>query len=121
MVVEVLVAETDAEDALLEQMEERVLDEFGVAMIGEAGGELIEKAKVGIDFAKEQSAGIGGDASTIESGENFAVAELLEGKRGRNSLCHTATAPCRKRKCLQLQTHTPDRALRFFNSVRNPG
>jgi hypothetical protein len=36
---------------LLEPIDERMLDEFGIAMIGEAAGERGDKAELGFDLA----------------------------------------------------------------------
>jgi hypothetical protein len=53
VVEQILVAQAEAEDALLEQLEQGVLAEVGIAEIGEAAGELIDEAELGFDFAEQ--------------------------------------------------------------------
>jgi len=72
VIVKVFVAEAEAEDALLEEGDERMLDALGIAMIGEAGGELFKQAELGFDFTQQKGTGIRGDATAVEIGENIA-------------------------------------------------
>jgi hypothetical protein len=72
VVVEIFVAQTESEDALFEECGEGMLDAFGIAMVGEAGGELVEESELGFDFAEQERAGVGGDATALEVGENLA-------------------------------------------------
>src|SRR5262249_48677588 len=78
------------QDTLLEEVRERVLDQFGIAVIGKAGGELVDEVKLGFDFAEEQSAGIGGDGSAIEVGDDVPTSEGLETESGGGTVCHGA-------------------------------
>ena len=55
-----------------------MLDQVVIAMIGEAAGELFDKAKSVFDLAEEQSAGIGRDGTAGEGSHNRAGAEGLE-------------------------------------------
>ena len=55
-----------------------MLDEVGIAVIGEAAGELSNEVEAGFDLAEEQAAGVGGDGSAIETGDDFAGAEERE-------------------------------------------
>jgi hypothetical protein len=52
VVVEVFVAEAEAEDALTEKVGKGVFNEVGVAMIGEAACEGVEEAEGVIDLAE---------------------------------------------------------------------
>jgi hypothetical protein len=78
VIVEVFVTEAEAEDALLEQGDQRMFDEVGIAMVGEAGGERVEQAELGIEFAEQEGPGIGGDTTAVEVGEDITGAEVLE-------------------------------------------
>jgi hypothetical protein len=53
LLIEVFVTQAQAEDALLQEIGERVLDQFGVPVIGEARGKLVEEAEMAIDFAEQ--------------------------------------------------------------------
>jgi hypothetical protein len=44
-----------------------MFDALGIAMVGEAGGELVEESEPGFDFAEQQRAGVGGDATPWKS------------------------------------------------------
>jgi hypothetical protein len=59
VVVEVLVAACDAEDALSDELAKRVLDELGIAVIREAPGEPIDQKAPLRDLAQEQQSSIG--------------------------------------------------------------
>ena len=61
MVVEILVAEGDAKDALGDEAAQAVPDPLGVAVIGEAVRHLAKKRQVPPDPAQQQGAGIGSD------------------------------------------------------------
>lgn len=52
MVVEVFVAEAQTEEALLEEVGHGVLDQRGVAVIGEAAGELLDEVELRFDLAE---------------------------------------------------------------------
>jgi hypothetical protein len=87
VVVEVLVAQAQAEDALLEEFGEGVLDLVGVAVVGEAAGELVEEVELGLDLAQEQAAGVGGDGGAVKAGADVSVAEGLEGQGRPSTRC----------------------------------
>ena len=78
VVVEVLVAQRQGVDPLGDEVLEGVLDEVGVAMVGEAGGELAEDAGEFLGLAEQQGAAVGGDVAAVESGEDLAGAEERE-------------------------------------------
>jgi len=98
-----------------------VLDAFGIAMVGKASSEVIEQRKFGVEFAEQEGAGVGGDSSAVEVGENIACAEVLEGERGGDTLCHDSMALFVCGKCLVVQTLTLEGAIGFFLTVRNAG
>lgn len=70
-----------------------MLDQSGIAKIGEAAGELFEEAKLVFDFAKQQATGIAGDFAAVERGDGFARTEVLEFEKSWNTLCHCPAAP----------------------------
>ena len=87
MVVEILVAEAEGEDALLEELGEGVLDAVGVAVVGEAGGELVDEVELGLDLAQKQGASVGGDGAAVEAGADGAGAEGFPGEMGGGTVC----------------------------------
>jgi hypothetical protein len=98
-----------------------VLDALGIAMVGKASREVIEQGEFGVEFAEQKCAGVGGDSSAAEVGENIACAEVLEGERGGDTLCHDSMALFVCGKCLVVQTLTREGAIGFLLSVRNAG
>ena len=75
MIVEVLVAQGEAVDPLGEQLGHGVLDEVGVAMVGEAGGELANDPGEALGLAEQQGTAVGGDVAAVEVGEDVSTAE----------------------------------------------
>src|SRR5207302_11382227 len=71
VVVEVLVAQAQTEDALLKELGEGVLEAVGVAVGGEAAGELVVEVEFGLDLAGQQSTGVGGDVAAVEGGDHL--------------------------------------------------
>jgi hypothetical protein len=78
MVVEILVAQAEAEDALLEEFEQGVLDALGITIVGEAAGEGLKEVEVVIDLAQEEAAGVGGDGAAVEGGDDLTGSQVLE-------------------------------------------
>ena len=98
VVVEVLVAQGQAVDPLGEEVLDGVLDEVGVAVVGEAGGELADDAGEGLGLAEQQGAAVGGDGAAVEVGEDLAGAEHGKVEVGRVTLCghRAALGQCRR-------------------------
>ena len=63
VVVEILVAEGDATDALGDEGAQAVLGPLGIAVIGETGRDLVRESQEPIDPAQQQGAGIGSDGT----------------------------------------------------------
>ena len=66
VVVEVFVAQSQAEDPLPQQLLDRVFDQFFIAIIDETPGQSANDARLLLDLPQQQSAGIRGDRPTIE-------------------------------------------------------
>lgn len=92
LVVEVFVAQAQAEEALHEEFGEGVLDEVGVAVVAEAAGERLDEVELGFDLAEEQSAAVGGDRPAVEAGHPFAGSEVVEKEFGCGTLCPSVMA-----------------------------
>jgi hypothetical protein len=90
VVVEVAVAEAEGQDTLLEEIGEGMLEAFGVAVIGKAGGERVEEVERGLDLAAAESAGVGGDGAAVARGDDGTGSEILEGALGGGTGCQGA-------------------------------
>ena len=75
VVVEVLVAERQGVDPRGDQVLDGVLDEVGVAVVGEAGGELTDDAGELLGLAEQRDAAVGGEVAAVEVGADVAGAE----------------------------------------------
>jgi hypothetical protein len=60
-----------------------VLDQLGIAVIGEAAGELAEDAGDLLDLSEQQGAAIGGDVAAVEGGEDLSGPQGREVEVGR--------------------------------------
>src|SRR5262249_57041482 len=121
VVEQVLVAQAQAKDALLEQRGQGVVDGAGVAVVGEAAGELLDEAETGLNLAQQQAAGVGGDGAAVEGGDDVAGGEGFKGQGGNGTLCwHGAVLSAwRKRNRLTLLCHKGQ--PRAIPPVRNHG
>jgi hypothetical protein len=52
VVVDVFLAKAQAEEALLEQFRQRVLNQVGIPVVRETAGELLDEVKVVLDLAE---------------------------------------------------------------------
>jgi hypothetical protein len=98
VVVEVFVAQAQAEDALLEQLRDGVFDQVGVAVVGETSGELVEEMELRLDFAEQQAAAIAGDGPAVESSDDLPGTEVVKSQRRAVTVCHDRMAPSGRRK-----------------------
>lgn len=92
MVVEILVAEAECQDGLLEEFGEGVFDLLGIAVIGEPACELGEEAERGFDFAEEESPALGGNRGGVEACDHLAVGQGLEGAVVGGTPCQSVSA-----------------------------
>ena len=73
MVVEILVAQGDGENALGDEGAQAVLHPLGVAVIGEAVGHLVNERPAPIHPAQQQGAGIGSDGAAVKISHHAAA------------------------------------------------
>ena len=100
MVVKVFVAEGQSVDVLAEELERRVFDGLGMAMVREAGGERAEDPREAFGFAEEEGTAVGGDGPAVKACQHVAGAEGLEGEGGLGTLCRQEVASGEKSKGL---------------------
>ena len=77
VVVEIFITQRQAEYALRDQIVQRVLDELGVAVVLEAGGEAAHDGRFLFQFLQQQGAAIGGDVASVEFPNQFPAAQVL--------------------------------------------
>ena len=87
VVVEVFVAQGQGEDPLGDQFVDGVLDQLGIAVVGEAGGESPENAGLGLHLPQQQAAGVRSDGPAVESGGDRPAAQGLEIELACVTLC----------------------------------
>jgi len=121
VVVEIFVAQAEGEDALFEQLRERVLNQVGMPMIGETGSELVDEVELGFDLSQQEAAGIGGDGTSVEASDNLATAEVLEEQFRVITVCHGVVVSEVGSKRLLLFSLCQLRNHRASPRVRNSG
>jgi len=101
VVVEVFVAQGQGVDPLGHEVRQRVLDEVGLAVVGEAGGELADNGGEVLGRSEQQRAAVGGEVAAVEIGDPFAAAEHGTVEAGGGTLCvHRAVlVPCQRWLC----------------------
>ena len=86
VVVEVLVAEGQAQHALGEQGVDRVGDKVGIAPVDETGGELARQPQRTIQIAQEQDPAVGAKLAAIKTRHHLARTQGLKRKLGLRSV-----------------------------------
>ena len=100
VVVEVLVAQGQAVDALGHELGDGVFEGVGVPVVGKARGELAEGAGEAFGLAQQEATAVGGDRTAIEAAEDFAGPQGLKNQGGGVTLCgHEAVSPSWHRGC----------------------
>jgi len=92
VVVEVLVPLRQGVDPLGDELLDGVLDEPGVLVVGEAGGELADDSGESLGLAEQQGAAVGGDVAAVEIGEDMAGPEHGKVEVGCVTLCRHRAA-----------------------------
>jgi hypothetical protein len=108
MIVEVFIAKAQAEDALFDEIDQRVLGAVRIAIVGEASGKLLDEAKLVFDLTQQQTATIGSDLAAVKTAHDLAAGKLLEKKFAWATLCHSDMASWFGNKCLSTKTLMPN-------------
>ena len=87
MVVDVLVAQGDAHDPLAQQHGQLVLDEKGIAVIGEKPGKLLAETPDPVHFPQQQRAALAGQMPAAEIRFDPAAAKPLKCEGLLSTLC----------------------------------
>ena len=108
MVVEVFVAQRQSVNPLGDQVIDRVLDQFGVTVIGEATGESSDDPRFRFDFPQQQGPGVGRDGSAVKNSANFPLLKGLKIESICVTLCLHRVASCMRLNVLLINklSHT---------------
>ena len=121
VVDEVFIAERKTEDPLANERRHGVLDEFLPACITKAGGEPLDETNGPIGGAEQQRAGLAGDVTTVEIGDDAAALHGCKHIAACATLCrHRGASPSRLKSFFAKQLsliRSPDAPL----SVRYSG
>jgi predicted nucleic acid-binding protein len=93
VVVEILVAERQAEHALADQRGDRVLDLLGITRITEAGGKAIDQTDRRVRRPQQQCTGIRRDQPAVERTHNPTPVNGSEVQRTLATLCRHRGTP----------------------------
>src|SRR3974377_889188 len=75
MVIEVFIAQSQGVNPLSDEMLKRVLDEFRVTVVSEAGGKLTDDGGDFLGLAEQQAAAVRGDVAAVERRENLTSSQ----------------------------------------------
>jgi hypothetical protein len=88
MVVEVLVAQGDAIEALGQHVALLVADEEGVTGIGDDVMDGVGESELPVGFAKEEGSGVAGEGPAAEVGDDIPASEAGKGEGAGVTVCH---------------------------------
>jgi hypothetical protein len=111
VVVEILVAQRQAEDTLPNQSLDLMLDVASVAPIDEAAGEAAHQPETLIDLSQQQRAGVRRDVPAVEPGHHRAPFNRFKFEQLRRTLCLHRGAPRIVGKTVAAQR---------FSQIRSP-
>ena len=121
VVVEVLVAERQAEHPLPHHGLDAVLDMLGRTLIPEAGGKARHDIDRPIGRAEQQAAGIGGDQTAVERRHHGAALDACKTEQIRATLCLHRGILLSRPKSLLHNNFRRFGAPMHLLSVRYPG
>ena len=87
VVVEVFIAQRQAEDALAQQRLQPVLDQARIAPVGEALGEPADQPKALVQLSQQQRPGVGGDRAAVEPAHHHFAFNRFKGEKPRVTVC----------------------------------
>ena len=93
VIVEIFVAQRQAEDALPHQRRDPMLDVASVTPIDEAVGEAAHQPKAAIDLSQQQRTGVRGDVPAIEPGHHRTPRNRFKFEPLRRTLCRHRGIP----------------------------
>jgi hypothetical protein len=100
MVVQILIAERNGEDALADQCLHLMLDQLPVVRVHEATGKTVDQSDRAVRQPQQKRPGIRGDRSAVKTGHNRALFDRCKIELFRYTLClHRGTSLLRVSLC----------------------
>ena len=99
MVVQILIAEGNAHDALHHHGLDLVLDQLGCPGVGKAGGKAFRQPDRPVRLAQQQGPGVRGDRAAVETGHHLAAFQRWKFEQHRATLCRHWGAPSIRESC----------------------
>ena len=121
MVVQVLIAQGDTDDALHHHGFDLVLHQLRATCIGEAGGKPLGQPDRPIGLAEQQGAGVRGDRASVEARHHMAAFHRWKFEQGGGTLCRHWGSPRNSRKTVAATRFSQNPGPNAPNSVRNAG
>jgi hypothetical protein len=121
VVVQVLIAERDADGALHYQGFHRVLDGDRVAAVLEAGRQPAGQAKYSVGGPQQQGTGVGRHRSAVERSHHRPACDGCKCKPLRATLCRHRGTPLLSDKALSQKNFRSIRAPMHMTRVRFAG
>jgi hypothetical protein len=87
MILEILVAQSQREDSLPNQLFDRMLDARGITIVVKAGGQAWQEAQLLLDFPQQERPAIARDRTGIKAGYDLTTERRRKGKRILDTLC----------------------------------
>jgi hypothetical protein len=120
MIVEILIPQRQAKDALSHQCRDLMLDVARVAPIDEAVGEAAHQTETAINLSQQQRTCVRGDVPAVETGHHRMPLNRFKFEQLRRTLCPHRGAPWIVEKSLlhndSLRFSAPMHLLRLRNS-----
>jgi hypothetical protein len=121
MIVQILVPQRQAKDALADQRAHRVLDQVPLSSIAEAAGQSIDQADRRIRLAQQQCAGIRTDRAAVKGRDHSAPINPCKLQLFRNTLCRHRGSPVRGENSFWYNKFCSLESPMHLSPMRNPG
>ena len=121
VIIEVLIAQRQAEDALPDQCVDLMLDIARIAPIDEAGGKAADQSEALVDLSQQQRSCVRGDVAAIETSHNRTPLDRFKFEQFRRTLCLHRGAPWIVEKSLLHNDSLRFSAPVHLPRVRNSG
>ncbi len=121
VIVEVLVAQHQAEDALAHQRLDPMLDITSITPVGEALRKPLHQLDAAIDLPQEQRTSVRGDVAAIETRNHTTPLDRFKLEQLRSTLCWHRGDPWTREKSLQHNDSLKVSAPMHFSCLRNRG
>ena len=91
VVVEVLVTQRQAVEALGQEFRESVVDQTRIAPVAEAAGQLAGQSQAAVHLAQQEHPAVAGERAAGKIGHDFARAQVVKEQRLALTVCRTSS------------------------------